>query len=424
MQRKYVITVNGQEVELADLQLVSDDAALADDKVLSELLRLLPYDGTTVTKGILTFDRGGQVIPNGASGQVKVYPFRAFVGSTTTEAVDSALNRDDIRSCVFTGPGAAYEPVSFAVNSSGNARWDLVYCVVSKDANEAAVNRYVKTAGPPEAETLTSIVIVQNTTADVGVVTGTPSTTPALPNAPSDGAGNYYIPLAYVRIPNGFNGTSTVLPTDIFGVAPIANISRATGVIKANPANSLNKPTGVPLSRATNGSSDWGKNGAVSRPSVFMPPSMTGMDAIYVALDCLSPSNSNWSHIDGSIVDDSIDWRNRLFTCFVSSDNGTVSFPWEPSPTSWLPKGANFSLNGTGSKLTIQMAQSFNDEYSGGLKADVINLSNSNSVVAASQSLKLYVDLADGKLKFTSTSTLPAAKVFVTIFASAQYPNR
>lgn len=425
MQRKYVITDNGQEVELADLQLVSDDAALADDVVFSEIFRLLPFDGTTVTKGLITYDRGGVVIPNGASGTVKVYPFRAMIGSTTTEGVDPALNRDDIRTTVSISPGTtAWEAVSFSNNSSGSSRWDLVYCVLTKDSSEATVPRYVKTAGPPEAETLTNISVVQATITALGVVTGTPSATPALPAAPSDGAGNYYIPIAYVRIPTGFTGTSTVLPTDILDVSPIASISKATGVAKSKPAGSLYKPTGAPLSRAVNGTSDWGVNGATSRPSVFMPPSMVGMDVFYVCLDCLSPSNANWSHLDGSVVDDTIDWRNRIFTSFISTEGSTVSFPWEPSPTSWVPVASAATTNTTGSGLTFLMGQSFNDEYSGGLKADVIALTHSNSAVAASQSIKVYVDLSNGNLKFSSNSTLPAVKMQATIFASAQYPNR
>lgn len=425
MQRKYVITLNGQEVELADLQLVSDDASLADDKVLSEIFRLLPFDGSTVTKGVITYDRGGVVIPNGASGTVKVYPFRAMIGSTTTEGTNPALNRDDIRSTVSISPTTtAWQTVSFSNNSSGNPRWDLVYCVLTKDSSEAAVTRYVKSAGPPVAETATNISVVQATITALGVVTGVASATPALPNTPSDGAGNYYIPLAYVRVPNGFTGISTVLPTDILDISPIAKISKATGVANAKPAGSLYKPTGAPLSRAVNGVTDWGINGSISRPSVFMPPSMVGMEIYYVCLDCLSSSSANWSHLDGSVVDDTIDWRNRIFTSFISTEGSTVSFPWEPSPTSLVPLASASSTNTTNSGLTFLMAQSFNDEYSGGLKSDVIALTNSNSKVAASQTIKVYVDLSDGKLKFSSNSTLPAVKMQATIFASSQYPNR
>src|SRR6266487_1281647 len=149
MERKYQHTVNGQEVESSDINLIADDAALADDRVFAELFRMKPYDSVTnpnLSKAILPYSEGATVQPNGASGSVRIYPCRPMIAAKVNASVDAKDNWRGIRSTVYvgnlTGP---YITQSLAANTSGVAwRWDTIYLRVDKDAAETSVTRYVK----------------------------------------------------------------------------------------------------------------------------------------------------------------------------------------------------------------------------------------------------------------------------------------
>lgn len=112
MESKFQLLNNGQEVQTSDINSMSDSAALADDRVLAELLRMPPYDGSTVTKGVIPFtaetrsdssDAFNVVSGLGVAGVIRVRPFRALVGSRTAEASDPKKNWRDIRSTIHIG---------------------------------------------------------------------------------------------------------------------------------------------------------------------------------------------------------------------------------------------------------------------------------------------------------------------------------
>ena len=54
-EKKYVHLLDGQEVEEDDLNGISENAALADDRVLAELVRVRPYNGTSPSRGIMPY---------------------------------------------------------------------------------------------------------------------------------------------------------------------------------------------------------------------------------------------------------------------------------------------------------------------------------------------------------------------------------
>ncbi len=130
----YQHELDGQEVEQEDINLLGRTGGLADDRVLAELLRLAPFDGTNTAKAILPFALraadSGTVVPNGATGSVRILPFRAIIGSRTSIATDPLAAWRDIRSSVYsqtTGSGALGAAAAFAPNTTTTPRWDLVY---------------------------------------------------------------------------------------------------------------------------------------------------------------------------------------------------------------------------------------------------------------------------------------------------------
>lgn len=427
MEDQFFITYSGQEVQTQDINTVAEDAALADDRVFAELFRMLPDTGFGIAKGVLPYSdsttgSGATVKPNGASGSVLAEPCRVFIGSTSLASSDAVDNWKGIRSCVYTGSTTSLTgTVAFTANSSGNSRWDLIYFRVDKDINASTVTRYVKAAGPPITETPTSLATIKHTTVVIGTVTGTPSTTPALPALPSDSGGSYYVPLAYVRIPNGFTTTSTVATTDILGAAPIMNISKSTSACTMRPATAMYSPSGALLTKSVGGSADWGSGG--SRPPTFLPPTMKGSESIIVALDCQSATTANWSLPDGSVLDGSTDWRNRLFTCAVSSGgSSSLHFAWETAGTAFFPQAQ--AVGGVSTGAFFSIGQSFRDESGGSNRGYVAVLDDTNSLAATSTQLILFVDMTTGQLKFTTNGTLPAIMIVAIITASAPFANR
>ncbi len=431
MQRKFTITLNGQEVQQDDLNLIATDAALSDDLVLSELFRLTPYAGGSVTKGLLTYGAsssggGGLVRSNGATNSVRVYPCRALIGSIVTAGTDAVANFQDSRSAVFVGDlTAAYTVKTISSNLTVNNRWDLVYLRVDRDLPEAVVPRYIKAAGPPITETPTSISVVTNTVVSVGVVTGTASAAPVFPALPADGAGAYHIPLAYLVVEAGFTTLSTMESFYIYDQAPILSFSKTTGAVVTRPATTSFKRTGPAMSRTTGG--DTGTLGwsiGDGRPPVYIPPSMTGEDVIYIALDLGHASiTSNWSQLPVTVIDDSVDWRNRMFSWTVQAKSTSIGFPWSDSGSSALIASNITNPNSSTANLAFGFGQSFVADT--GVQAWALHVEDNTlgRAMAVSTALYIYVDLTTGNLMFTCAGTFPTATFFIRLAATAQYPN-
>jgi hypothetical protein len=432
----YQHELDGQEVEQEDLNLLGRTAGLADDRVLAELVRLTPGDGTNVAKAILPFaHRGsnwGTLVPNGATATARVLPFRAIIGSRTAVSTSPVDAWRDIRSAVYaatTGANALGAAVAFAPNTAGQPRWDLVYLAFTPDGNGASRTRYVRDPGTGALSSPTVVTtLVQQLT--VLVAAGTPSATPAPPPAPQDGGGTFYIPLAYVRIDGAFNATSTLLPSDILSIAPIVSLSRASGGISLQPANHQFAVGGAALRayRLADGGA------STPRPNFFLPPDMVGGESRLVALDF---STGNPSHpLVLGIIDDTRDWRNRIFrwTVFAkATPNGTVGgFAWgsPAAPPNLVPSARAL---GVGQDIQFGFGQSFvsdvNDPpLSGGLamlvSPAVANANPPSAMSQVNETIGLLVDAADGKLKlYTRANANPRLVMLVWLEASAPYPN-
>lgn len=441
-EKQVVLTDDGQEVQLADYNLLGAVAGLADDRVLAELLRLPAYNSVIVYKAILPYSTrlGSATAPNtspvvaptfSANGSIQVNPFRAVVGSRNlpsaapspnpTNDTDAVAAWRDIRSAVFTGDAThAAQTIALTPNASGNPRWDLVYAQVSVDVAQNTVVRRVK---DPTAGSISTPSVPQYTGSPVvvQVVTGTPGATPALPVLPDDAAGNYCIPLAYVRVVNGFSSGSTVATTDIRssvtghdGTTAVSTYRDLAGGARIRPATGNNDTSGAYATRAP---FQWSAT-ASHRPPVFMPPDWVGGDEVLVEVDALDASSANWSHNTGDVVDNSIDWRNRVITTDVQvGNNDFANNPLAASATR-LPNAAW--------QTDHQMASTFAADLSPTVTSGSLVATEThglNGSVASGATVLLYVDMTTGALRIWFNSTAPLARFIYWIRASAPFPN-
>jgi hypothetical protein len=432
MENKFLLQQNGQEVQQADFNVLGDSSGLADDRVLAELVRLAAYDGSNVTRGIMPYGavapgapgQGGlnvatapfaPVTSGGANGSVNIYPFRAFVGSRTAiGATSQTPNWRDIRSTVFTTNSATnlYQTFAIAANAAGNPRWTLVYAQISPDANGPAISRFVKDP-VTGAEGAQSIVTTLVTKVVIGNVDGAAGASPTFPAAPADAGGNYYIPLAYIRVPNGFVAGSTVGVNDIYEVAPIIQLSPTTGTTRCSPANGINTTGGELQTRIP-----WPASG--NRPGPYMPPSMTGMESRFFGLQLgtgLTASIAN-----GDTIDQSIDWRNRFFWCWAVAVGGASSLlAQDPAATS----GTNVPSAGT--PIYVSMGQTFQTDpaaISGVAKLLIVRVTPTQLAgLGAASQIDVWVDPSTGAMRVNLNGTANA-QVFFRIDATASFSNK
>jgi hypothetical protein len=392
---------------------------LADDHVLAEFVRLVPLNGPTVSKLIIPYSVAGNttatVAPShSANGSVTISPFRAICGTRNSAAgapvtgnittdSDALANWRDIRSGVFVGSATTLTATIPLTPSAGvNPRWDLVYAAVTPDSSGPSVSRRVKNPS-------TGAIAVQNvpeyiaTTVTVAAVTGTPGATPALPTLPADGAGIYYIPLAYVRIPTTFSGSTTILVTDIRdttqNVSSFANMSESFDCGVANGNNDENtqfNPGSTTFPWLT-------ASASLGRPAPWMPPDWRGGTMLVAQVD--NVTGGTYSHANLAVVDSSIDWRKRLVT--VIANYGTAIYGTDPTgttPVSAVPDAPS-------TNTSIQFGSSFVASSAGVWGATI------GGVTVA-----LTVNQSNGNLCWSTTGSVGKRFAFM-IFATGQMPN-
>ena len=65
-----------------------------------------------------------------------------------------------------------------------------------------------------------------------------------------------------------------------------------------------------------------------------MPPTMSGCEGRLIAIDVQAAASANWSHQSQGVVDDSRDWRNRVFRWHaIVNPSAQAIFPWDRSGT-------------------------------------------------------------------------------------------
>jgi hypothetical protein len=400
-QERFVHETSGLEVESEDLQLLSECGAFADDQVLAELLRLPPFGGT-VAKAVWPFDRAPTVAPNGASGSVLISPFRVIVGSRDSlQAIGPRRLWNDLRSGIFTGVSTLTPSLAIGPNSTGFARWDLVYASIAIDAVGSSALRYHKDAATEQVTTRT-IPRTRLQRVTVGVVPGQAQANPPRPQLPPDAGGNYHVPLAYIRVPDNFGPNSVVAPSNIHEVFPHVPLARTTGAGTTRPASAP-------------GASAWG----AARPPTFLPPSMIGTETLLIPIDVADANPANWPIASGGVIDDSRDWRGRVFDwrAFVSEGTGSA-FAWDASPgvTVLAPSATQAP------RFAAGCGQSFRADSPPSAVAVLLEPSIARDMAPQSM-VRLAVDLNDGALRLVVTGQ-PRVRAFVWLTASAPYGNR
>lgn len=425
------IQENGQEFQQDDFADLSDQGGLADDRALQRLLRLRPFDGANVSKAIIPYGFSGDTAPidglvtaGTTGGTVRVLPFTAIIGSRTAEGTSAIDNWLDIRSSDWVGATDSLDAdLAIAANSSGNARWDLIFVAFAVDVSGDTGPRYVRdptTGVVPVSPTSVTLNLKQSIT--VGVLTGTPSGTPAQPALPSDTGGTYHIPLAYVAIPTGWGGSSTLAKARIQIVAPIIPASGAAASVLA--ANGQFKSGGSFLSTAKLAA--WATSG--TRPPAYVPSSIAGRKTLIIALDVQDASSANWSHANGAVVDDSQDWSHCVATwhAMVNTSSANVKFPWDQGLTSSSASTPQALATPPGTYESSGMGQSFTRDAlaSTGVNSGFLMLLTSARISAlGAATVGLYVDYADGnKLKLYVSGT-PGARVFAIVDIVSRFSN-
>lgn len=435
METQYQHIENGQEVRQQDINSMSENAALADDRALWELLRLLPYDAGGPQKAILPYGVDGwakpgtdnstaTVHPDPAGGRVRVRAFRAIVSSL--DSTDNLERVRGIRSGYYTPASAGFTPYTISANGSSDPRWTLLYAKIEpdKDGDTADVKKRDKTTGT--VSTVAGVVINKKTTVSLGTADGTASATPTRPAIPADAAGAYYIPLAYILVPASF-ASGTVLERErIHEATPCITQNSATGVMSMRPANQQ---------WTVGGTVDTNQDGdaatPIFRPGAYLPPTMVGGEQrLILVQNHLAPL----SHVDGDVVDDSCDWRFRYFHWVAVAKGGNTAasaFPSDRQVTGALVLGSAF-LSTMGSYMAIGMGQSFVDDTNvsvnftttdGNGAAIVVTGSSMSQLGGSSNGIMIYVRDTDGALVIKKSASAPDVQILFWLTATAPYSN-
>jgi hypothetical protein len=342
---------------------------------------------------------------------------RFFIG---TRAVDLSTSdgRDawygDARTAVLVG---SLGTVSKLGNTNvqlpatvSNNRKDLIYARIDIDTAQTPVTRYVKAADGTEGTQ--NVSVFYKTTVTIGTVQGTEAATPVEPSLPSDTGSSYYIPLAYVSLGHPHTLTSLIEPSQIGEVAPILSVAPAAGGVDCKPLSLFSSQAYL--------TATWG---AGLRPESFLPATMSGKVERVFGMDFTSgklpiPINGY------TTLDDSIDWRNRLFKSTFYVSNFSSSLAWDlPSPP--IPAYSAGALLGT------FMGQSFrSDTY--GADAGGINPTNVHGHVAILNSatvsgfpsiVQFFVDGLTGALRAHISAVSPNTIIVGWIEATGPFTN-
>lgn len=375
MDKQFQLTFNGQQVQKDDLELLGETAGLADDRLLASLIDM-KFFGVTASKGIVMQGGASAIAPTpvrggNADATVWIFPHRAVIGTRTASNVDMLDNVRDIRSCysVAAGQTTYITPVSLAANASGLARVDLIYAAVAIDANGPTTTRKVK---DPTTKVVTeeSVALYKTTSITFSKVTGAPNAVPQPPVIPSDSGGTYYIPLAYVRVPNGFNATSVVSSDDILDIAPHVRGNQFMGgtTVEVASINSRLSATAFVT---------WANGGLHSYH--YMSPTMRGSRGLLISVDTSSMGS-------GDVVDDaSPDWyynRACRFFCQVSL--------WSQIPP-WTEDNGAPNANTLDTEEFFGFGQTFRNDS--GNKRYVAKVTHSGG-----EFINIYLDTSDDKL--------------------------
>lgn len=430
MEKQVKITAEGDEAQLNDFNRLGEAAGLADDRVLAELFRFQPQgtlqkviipQGTSDWSAPSTLHSTALVQGNTADATIRVLPFRAIVSSLDTSSELEVVRGS--RSAIHVGGSNVWSQHAVAANVSANPRITLVYVALTPNANGVTESRYNR---DPSSQIITSNarVTYTTTTVAIGLVDGATGVTPARPTPPLDAAGTYYISLAFLWVPAGFGALSIVNRQQIEEVAPCISLHSSTGAITSAPANQQYAVNGSVDTHQTDSTQQY-RNGA------YTPSTAVGGAVRWIKIQL---SVTPLSHASGDLVDNSIDWRFRMFKWDAFIKGGTTAaagFASDRRTTGVLPSPNTRGV--TGVSQDSGWGQSFIDDtnevvfpsppagaHGRACMLDATRVSNLGT--PGSTYLMLYVDSV-GALRVAMSASAPIGQIVIRLEASGPESN-
>ena len=354
--REFPIFVDGEELDLEDVEAAALLAGVADDAAHLRDTKIV-VEGTNRKAWIVPWHEGPIVIGNGATGQVYVRPFTIYMspgGATTNPGTEDASGGSEditnVKSAFWPG-GAISVPVPLP--TAGNARWDFLYAIITEtDSGSAA--RVVRDPVTTARGTQT-IFTRHKATVTLAFIQGTPGIAanpyPAasFPAVPAPIAGAAHSPLAAIRV--NFSATPATVTYGIDDIANEPRLSRPNpqegsivggGASMGGQADGNPQPTDI-TTLATIPSNAWPLTGSNVRPSSFIEKMAGGGKrwihlgpfvntvghetfgtswTILTATPIFTPALAGGAPAEVAIHDDDpIDWAGRwFFARMVSGD--------------------------------------------------------------------------------------------------------
>lgn len=426
MQPQFQTGASGAEVRRQDYEGVARQAAKAEDFILAELLKLPPVADGQPRKGVIPYVSGVAALDRqlvlgsgSANSSVVILPFRAYIGPTAIAAGSSAPKTalEEARTAIYcTADAVGFGKDLLQLDPTvSNHRWDLIYARIDRDVATPFVPRFVRANGVQEER----MVRVQTlTTAMVAVVKGTEGATPSKPSLPADGAGAWYIPLAYVYLAHPHGGATQINHSRIDEVAPILSIASAFGGTVVAPCDQ-NYAEGGTI-KTNEGQA------AGARPDAYLPSSMVGEHVRRTVLDLYdagagSPSiGLNTS----AVVDSSIDWRRRFVEakiCLGNAPTAGARLPWSftGSPQSTVPSGLVAPIERVAQTFVADGALASPTISNAAIVAQLTNAVHSG--IPAGASVTFYVDMTTGSLCCAVSALDPQVVLYASFRASGRY---
>jgi hypothetical protein len=395
--RKRANITEGQKLALQDVELLSQ-AAQADDRAQVSLRKIF-CEGTRPRGQVIPWKDGPLVKGNGASGNVKVAPFTAFIspdGATSGEGTENASGGDALTELLSGFYAGGTASISIAP-TSGYMRWDLLYAVVSEIATDLGT-RLVKD-GATGVNTATSVNTTKTINVSLAWVQGSEVATGAgsypdasLPAVPTPAAGTSHVPLALVRVQySAAMGSVAYTKNDIAQAYSVARINPQNGtpsVCVAGVSGKADAGSGAGFSAdprgqigGTTASGGWPLTG--NRDERVIEPGAGSIEAwikigpfkgtatktFGTSITVISEPIAKFGHFSDQYRDAvPHDWRNRFFVAqWFWNATGTMGFADVTGATGTLvPSVSPAKISNTAQNITqnqfMSWGQSFADD--------------------------------------------------------------
>lgn len=427
----------GQEILLDELEQMADNGALSEDRSVAGLhdlggagvadtpiISVKPYNpGKSQASGVQS---SGVHTTLSLNRTILVGPFQFIIGSPETDLANNpfAPLRDvrSVQQAEVVTPGSSVGEVVQLSATAGDNRWDLVYAELKRDVSKTQLTRFQK---DPDTENVTAPTVDTELGQEVTikVVVGTEAASPTRPALPANSPGVYNVPLAYVALMHPFAAADAV-PANA-----IQELWLNQGISLGHAAQQFQILTQqFSVGGFADSADPWDPSSATPRPEIYMSPQMRGglSFPLAVILTANSGGVRTFANNSDNVVDNLIDWRQRLFRVWVGIRSGLVTstFVWNTAAGQPMPTWSAHHLTGDSNRLAVGFGQSFDDDLvSAGAGGTIFRLTDSDlSDLPAGTAIELYVDTL-GQMKMKIGATDPDSILFAWIDATNQFSN-